>query len=410
MVTRRLVVPLVLAAAAFQMAVIQASPAAAAITCGFSGAQVQISLTTGGSVGTVSVVGGAIQLNGVACGAATVNNTDTINVDGATGYQRLIISEAGGMFAPGKSDEPGSSDEIEFTVTLGDDNDGLWVVGTSGHDHIVLGAAGVNLNADETDGLDNDVVADVIANAEECQVSGSAGNDGISAAGGFHTGAGTTCTTTLFGGDGDDTLTGGLGTTYLFGDLGNDTMRAKGTASTSFRGGWGSDNQIGGAGNDGFVADDADGADVVDGGSGGFDTMTYYLRTSGRVKVTLDGIANDGDPAANGGAGEGDNVKNVDFLVGTPFDDILIGSSAAETFNGLGGKDTLNGKGGVDSLSGGTGDDKLTGGSGGDHMYGEAGADKFSAQDGEVDTIDGGVDADTDVCTCDPSDIKTNIP
>jgi len=58
---------------------------------------------------------------------------------------------------------------------------------------------------------------------------------------------------------------------------------------------------IGGQGNDGFFADDADGADVVDGGPGGFDSMSYSIRTSGRVKVTLDGVANDGDPAANGG-------------------------------------------------------------------------------------------------------------
>jgi Ca2+-binding RTX toxin-like protein len=406
---RRLAVPLVLAAA-FQMAVVQASPAAAAITCGFSGAQVQISLTTGGSVGTVSVLGGTIMLNGAACGAATVNNTDTIKVDGAAGYQRLVINEASGTFAPGKSDEPGSSDEIEFNVTLGDDNDGLYVVGTNGPDHIVFGSKAVNLNADETDGIDNDVVADVIANAEECQANGSGGDDRISAAGAFRTGAGTTCSILFFGDDDDDTLTGGLGSSDLIGDLGNDTMMAQGTGSTSFRGGLGNDTQIGDQGNDGFLADDADGADVVDGGTGGFDSMSYSLRTSSRVKVTLDGVANDGDPAANGGAGEGDNIKNGDFVIGTPFDDVLTGSSAAEVLNGLGGKDKLKGKGGADSLSGGTGDDQLTGGPGSDHMYGEAGADQFFADDGVVDTVDGGVDADTDICTCDPNDIVTNIP
>ena len=41
-------------------------------------------------------------------------------------------------------------------------------------------------------------------------------------------------------------------------------------------------------------------------------------------------------------------------------------------------------------------------------MNGEAGADPFAAQDGPVDTLDGG--ADTDAGTWDDADLRSNIP
>src|SRR5688500_12193795 len=80
----------------------------------------------------------------------------------------------------------------------------------------------------------------------------------------------------LFGGAGNDTITGGSGADQLFGEAGNDTLEGKGGDDQLF-GGDGSDVLIGGAGNDqlfGGAGDDrivwnpGDGSDVVDGGTG----------------------------------------------------------------------------------------------------------------------------------------------
>ena len=124
---------------------------------------------------------------------------------------------------------------------------------------------------------------------------------------------------------------------FAAGDAGDDTLVAQGTGA--FSGG--------------------PGADFMAGGPGDRD-RAYYLNPDVGVRVTLDGVANDGAP------GEGDNVMpSIEWLVGTRVDDVLIGNGADNVFEGFGGVDHLKGAGGDDSLSGtgrfegGPGDDNL---------------------------------------------------
>ena len=80
----------------------------------------------------------------------------------------------------------------------------------------------------------------------------------------------------LFGGAGDDSLTGGSASDLLFGQSGNDTLMGKGGADLLF-GGTGDDTLIGGAGddqvfgesgNDRMIWNPGDGTDVNEGGAG----------------------------------------------------------------------------------------------------------------------------------------------
>jgi Ca2+-binding RTX toxin-like protein len=144
-------------------------------------------------------------------------------------------------------------------------------------------------------------------------------------------------------------------------------------------GGSGNDTESGGSGNDTFVEDGtSNGSDVFQGGPG-TDTVSYANRKSA-LKVTIDGVANDG------AAGEADNVKrDVENLIGGSGKDTLTGSAAANV---------LSGGSGNDRLSGGAGNDKLTGGPCRDTLLGGPGNDIFFAGDRWADIVNGGAGKD----------------
>lgn len=173
----------------------------------------------------------------------------------------------------------------------------------------------------------------------------------------------------ITGTSGDDVIVGSAGSDTIDGGGGNDTICA----------GAGNDVVLGGAGNDTLVATDDTGADILDGGSG-IDTVTYQGRPVG-VNVNLDGKANDG------AAGEGDNVRATEVVVGTDAADVLVGGAGADRLVGLGGDDRLEGLGGADVLAGGAGNDTVLGG---------AGNDVIEESDGSgADVLDGGSGTDT---------------
>ena len=116
----------------------------------------------------------------------------------------------------------------------------------------------------------------------------------------------------------------------------------------------------GGAGNDTVIALRATGRDVVTGGAG-MDLITYADRFpvgapgAAGVQVSLDGVANDGNPNIDqldsAAAGEGDNIAtDVENVTGTKREDTLVGSAAANV---------LFGDEGVDVLTGGSGEDVI---------------------------------------------------
>ena len=112
---------------------------------------------------------------------------------------------------------------------------------------------------------------------------------------------------------------------WIFGRGGDDTIF-----------GFGGDDQIrGGAG-----------ADIIDGGIG-TDTV-YYDNSSSGVVVSL------AARVGYGGTAEGDELYNIENVVGSSHDDDLRGDS------------------GANDLWGGSGDDRLMGGEGADNLYGGA--------------------------------------
>lgn len=122
----------------------------------------------------------------------------------------------------------------------------------------------------------------------------------------------------IIGNSGNNVLEGGPGDDKLFGADGDDIMS-------------------GGLGNN-----------FLDGGNG-IDTVTFFGAKG--VKVSL----------ANGtakGANRFDELKNIENVYGSEFNDVLEGSSANNQLYGGGGDDTLiSGKGGINLLNGGDGHD-----------------------------------------------------
>jgi hypothetical protein len=216
----------------------------------------------------------------------------------------------------------------------------------------------------------------------------------------------------VHGGDGNDNLRGAGGNDQLFGDGGNDLVAGQ-TGNDIVDGGAG-DDRLEDDG-DGMPADAGAGADDIHGGPGS-DRLSYLDHTAG-VDVSLD------DKPGDGTSGENDNVHgDIETLVGSTFDDTVTGNDGAQSLfgnagidraDGLGGDDVVNGGTDDDELYGGAGDDRVEGSAGGDYLEGGAGEDMFEgdnvcetepctgdsdfiqARDGQADTVNCGVGADT---------------
>jgi Ca2+-binding RTX toxin-like protein len=369
-------------------ALFSAAPAAASTSCSFSSGVATIGLP--GHYDSAAIVrnGKGILVNGAACGAATVDSTTQIVVNGAAGTQYVTIDLSGGPFA--------GASEIEFLLKLSTENDYLTIKGTPGDDTITAGSNGINLNADSS--------ADVfLGSVQYLSLSGLGGNDKLLATGGSGTGLGYVLPVNSYGGDGNDTLKGGFDADYLPGDDGNDTIIG-GIGNDTLTGGSGNDTLQGGDDSDKLVGDA--GADTLDGGKGDDvfyassyvdgndtyiggddlnDTVTYGARGTAGLELSLDGVANDGQPGA-----EIDNIMpDVEIVYGGPGGDVITGSAANNLLDGGLGGDVVKGLGGSDGVNGGSGDnagDALYGGDGSDTLSGWGGGDDLAGEGGN-DTL-----------------------
>ncbi len=114
--------------------------------------------------------------------------------------------------------------------------------------------------------------------------------------------------------------------------------------------------QIGSPESDTFIW--TEGEDSID-GAGGVDTMTYAAATQSVTVDLLDSSKNTGDAA-------GDELSNIESLVGSHYGDSLSGDDNGNTLNGGPGNDLLRGRGGNDWIIPGEGQDTINGGSGRD--------------------------------------------
>ena len=244
-----------------------------------------------------------------------------------------------------------------------------------------------------------------VANTASIQALGQGGNDTIT----LNEANGALPKASLFGGAGNDVLTGGSGADQLFGQGDNDTLLGKGGADLLFggdgndvlTGGDADDQMFGEAGNDRMVWNPGDDSDLMEGGAdidtaevnGGNGAETFTASANGaRVRFdrvnpapfTLD-IGTTEKLVVNMNGGD-DSFSATGDLAG------LI----SVTVNGGTGDDTILGSNGNDTLLGGDNNDFIDGQQGNDAIFLGAGNDvaQWDVGDG-LDTVEGQDGTDT---------------
>jgi Ca2+-binding RTX toxin-like protein len=182
----------------------------------------------------------------------------------------------------------------------------------------------------------------------------------------------------------DDVLRGTRRRDVIVGLGGDDVIEGRGNRDTicgnrgadHLFGGKGLDNVIGGLGRDRLEEKYVGGGNSLDGSAGR--DMLSYLR-AGPVVVLL----GPGEAAAGCPRGEyclahwdPDFMRDIEIVVGSPYDDSLVGDGRRNLLRGKPGRDHLRGKGGGDRLFGGIGRDSLNGNDGTDELFGGEGRDR----------------------------------
>jgi len=243
-----------------------------------------------------------------------------------------------------------------------------------------------------------------VANTALIQVFGLGGNDTIALneANGALPGA------QLFGGAGNDILTGGSAADLLFGQVGNDTLLGKGgndflfggAYNDTLTGGDGDDQVFGESGNDRMIWNPGDDTDLNEGGMG-VDT----------VEVNGGNGAETFTATANGARVRFDRITPAPFSldIGTSENLIVNMNGGDDAFSATGnlaaliqltvdggtGNDTILGSNGTDMLLGGDGNDFVDGQQGNDAAFLGAGDDVFQWDPGDgSDTVEGQDGAD----------------
>ena len=292
-------------------------------------------------------------------------------INGDDGNDHITASNSGGIYAGGAGSDV--------------------LIGGSGADTLVAGNYVSSFNGPPMSddlGLEQDSLSggggdDVLAAGLGDNVDGGAGNDilrlslagygtgvtfdtaGIVSGQPYVTGGGTIqnieTLERLRGTDFADTLTLATQASLLTVDAGggNDFVESQGS-SVSVNGG---------AGNNSFLSGAA--GDIWDGGEG-IDTILYRSATAG-VTVNL---------STSTGSG-GDQLRNIENVVGSAFDDNLTGSASANDLRGGTGDDSLSGLAGNDTLDGGAGNDVMRGGLGNDVFVIDVDADRALEAAGE---------------------------
>jgi Ca2+-binding RTX toxin-like protein len=344
-------------------------------------------------------------------GADTISGgsgNDTMDYSGRTAPVVVTLDGVANDGATGENDNVGT----DVDVVLGGAGDD-YITGHSGTNELDGNGGSDTLNG----GGGNDVL------------NGGAGDDRLFGDGNddaLHGGDGRD---RLDGGAGNDTLDGGADADVLYGGDGTDALdyasrTASVTADLNGTDGFGEPGEgdsvpsrdvegvYGGAGDDVLTGNGANnvlkgngGNDTLDGGLGaddvsggdGVDSYTYASRTTG-VTVRLDNGAGDG------AYGENDNIRSdIENVTGSRGDDKITGTDAPNVINGNGGNDQIWGNGGDDTIAagggfdqiwGGDGNDTLTDSGGGAKIYGENGDDTLTSGAGN-DSLDGGAGNDT---------------
>lgn len=197
------------------------------------------------------------------------------------------------------------------------------------------------------------------------------------------------------GGQGDDSLSGGLGNDTLLGEGGFDYVFGR-EGHDSLDGGLQGDTIFGYTGNDTVTSgsDILENDDTISGGAGS-DLVDYSASTNPLVLRIGDFTTPPNDIS--------DYIyADIETLRGTAGNDFI------RNLNRRGMR--IEGQAGNDELQGGSGNDTLVGGDGQDTLLGEGGLDVLDAQDGAADVVNGGSGVDSLLSSDEGLDQVTNIP
>lgn len=207
----------------------------------------------------------------------------------------------------------------------------------------------------------------------------------------------------LYGGRGNNTVTGGSGNDRIHGWYDRDTLKGRGGNDELF--GYGNDDVIsggeghdwieGGDGRDSLSGDNGDdmiwgqghgdelfggiGSDFLDGGTG-----DDYLSGSVGNDTMFGGL---GDDELHGGVGSDWMWGDGEFESSRDGHDTMFGDDGNDRMYGMGGNDELDGGFDHDTLEGGSGNDTLKGNDGEDVLHGGAGSDSFDGGLNQTDAI-----------------------
>jgi Ca2+-binding RTX toxin-like protein len=231
-----------------------------------------------------------------------------------------------------------------------------------------------------------------VANTSLISVFAQGGNDPIT----LNEANGALPRAQIFGGDGNDALTGGSGTDLLFGQDGNDVLEGKGGTDQLFggpgndalTGGDGDDQMFGEAGNDLLIWNPGDDTDLFEGGAG---TDTAQVNGGNGAEVFT--------VTANGTRVRVDRVNPAPFAIDA-------GTMESVVINMNGGDDSFSAAGNLSALikltvDGGAGNDTILGSNGADVLLGGDGSDFVDGQQGDDVVLLG---AGNDVFQWDPGD------
>jgi Ca2+-binding RTX toxin-like protein len=239
-----------------------------------------------------------------------------------------------------------------------------------------------------------------VANTSLIDIFGQAGNDTIS----VNEANGPMPAANIFGGDGNDSITGGSANDLLFGQAGNDTINGGGGNDLLFggdgndilNGGAGDDQVFGEAGDDRMIWNPGGGSDLFEGGDGndtaevnGGNASETFTITANGSRVRFDRVS----PAPF--SLDIGTTENLVLNAGGGDDVITAGNGLAGlislTLDGGDGNDTITGGDGNDRLIGGAGNDIIIGGRGNDTAILGTGDDTFIWNPGDgSDTVEGG--------------------
>ena len=198
----------------------------------------------------------------------------------------------------------------------------------------------------------------------------------------------------IYGGLGNDTLSGAFGAATIFGGEGDDLLDNRNTSASL-----GVDTVYGGIGNDEVFGKRAN--DLIYGGDG-----NDSISSNEAVLTGLPGQTPDGDTVYGGAGDDIINTLNFDQSNSSSIGDLVYGGTGNDSI--LGAIENPNSAIGIDNLYGGDDNDTIDGNGGEDLIFGGNGDDLVLARD-DADTTDGGAGIDTIDFTNDSGAVVFNM-